>query len=71
MNLKESKEEYMGGFRGRKGRKKYNYIIISKKKKEQIKSQGSSLTSRNPVCGRLFFETGFLCVALAVLELTL
>lgn len=31
MNLKESKEGYMGGFIGRKGREEmYNYNIVSK-----------------------------------------
>lgn len=30
MNLKESKERYVGVFEERKGNKKYNYIIISK-----------------------------------------
>jgi hypothetical protein len=32
-NLKESREGYMGGFGGeKKGRERYDYIIISKRK---------------------------------------
>jgi hypothetical protein len=35
MNLNKSKERYMGGVWERKGRKWYNYIIISKIKEIQ------------------------------------
>ena len=36
INLKESGEWYVGGIGGRKGRKKYKYVIISKIKKKHL-----------------------------------